>query len=88
MLGKVLCVQRTNKLNRSKGFFIVWLILLILDGLVMLFSGAMFFYSLQVNPLTDDGFDNGIDYFGKGWICWKKKKQEIGVIRLMSKTLL
>ena len=79
-------MQWTNKLNRSNGFFITWLILLILDGLVMLFSGAMFFYSLQVNPLAEDG--NYADYFGKEWICWKNKKEQIGVTRLIISILL
>ena len=79
VLGKVLCVQWTDKLNRSNGFFITWLILLILDGLVMLFSASMLFYSVRVDPLTVDG--DYADYFGKEWICWKNKKEEIGVTK-------
>ena len=86
VLVKVLCVHWTDKLNRSNGFFITWLILLILDGLVMLFSAPMLYYSVRVNPLTAIADD--ADYFGKEWICWKNKKKEIGVTKSIMSIIL
>ena len=79
-------MQWTNELNRSNGFLISWIILLILDGLVMLFSGGMYLYSVQVDPLHEDGTD--ADYLGKEWICWVNEKEKIGVTRFISSILI
>ena len=86
MLDEVLCVQWTNELNRSNGFFISWIILLIFDGLIMLFSGGMLFYSVRIDTVRWNGTD--VDYFGKGWICWKNNKKPIGVTRFISSVIL
>ena len=58
-----------------------WLCILIVDVLVMVFSGLLFFYNMCVEGVDADMEWLGIThYIGKDWICWKKKRDEIGVI--------
>jgi len=70
----VLCVHWTDRLNRRNGFFISWIFFLILDALVMVFSGSILCYNICIENVKP--WDEG--WFGEGWICWKTQKKEIG----------
>ena len=49
--------------------------------LVMIFSGGMLFYDIFFQNVN--AYQKDPKYFGKGWICWKNEKEEIGVTELI-----
>jgi len=64
----VLCVSWKQKLNRSQGFWITWLIFLILDVIGIFIAGGVLVWAQRNEEFSQD------------WICWREKKAELGFL--------